>query len=75
MHREGNHHGTEFKLIFSTAILVLILLNGHLGDSFNLSPNPNLAFQEPSRFSSKSFFPIKGRSSYFGLSINLKKNT
>lgn len=74
MHREENCHRTEFKLVFSTAILVLILMNGHIGDSFNLSPKANLAFREPSR-SSNSFYPIKGRSSYFGLSINLKNDT
>lgn len=74
MHQQRNYYLIKFRLIFSSTILMLILMNNRKSDSFNLSPKANLAIHEPPR-SKIGFYPVKGRSSYFGLSINLKKQT
>lgn len=60
---------TTFRVICSLISVILVCV--HNGDTFNLSPKPNIVFREPK--SSGVGMP-KMRSSYFGFSLNLKQN-
>ena len=55
--------------MFAIILSVLFLL--HLTSTFNISPTPNLAFQEPQL----TTYMNKVRSSYFGYSLNLRKKS
>lgn len=62
-----NFYSNTMILLNLTVILALINLNY----AFNISPHPNIIVREPTN--SKIFMP-KIRSSYFGFSLNLKKD-
>ena len=55
----------------SPKLLAFLLFLLHLASGFNISPTPNIAFQEPQL----STYLNKVRSSYFGYSINLRKKS
>lgn len=62
---------TAFRVTLSFVSVILLIINVHNGNAFNLSPKPNIVFREPK--SSGVGMP-KMRSSYFGFSLNLKQN-
>lgn len=62
----------SFIHVFNIVILVLAIIIVGGGDAYNLSPKPNIVFREPIT-NLKTGMP-KLRSSYFGFSINLKRN-
>lgn len=55
----------------SLKLLATLLFLLHLASGFNISPSPNIAFQEPQL----TTYMDKVRSSYFGYSINLRKKS
>lgn len=56
--------------IESVSAVIIFLQFLSLNDAFNVSPNPNIILREPQY---RSFMP-KTRSSYFGFTINLKRD-
>lgn len=61
---------SSFVFNLSTVIFLLVLVD--INKSFNLSPKPNIVLREPN-FELNIGRP-KVRSSYFGFSLNLKRN-
>lgn len=66
-----NMNMTGFSSLFSLVAVIFVLFCCQIGNAFNLSPNPYAVFQKPE-------LPNNGmpkmRSSYFGFSLNLKRN-
>ncbi|XP_055304015.1 integrin alpha-PS3-like [Sitodiplosis mosellana] len=63
---------TAVRVIFNFISVILVLFCVHNGDTFNLSPQPNIVFREPK---STGVGIPKMRSSYFGFSLSLKQNS
>lgn len=61
-----------FEIMSNTiAVILLVLACVYNGNSFNLSPKPNIVIHEPK---TPTIGMPKLRSSYFGFTINLKQN-
>lgn len=69
-----NNSNIKFKLNLSAIIVkltVILVLFSHINYAFNISPQPNLILREPK---TSKLLMEKTRSSYFGFSINLKRD-
>lgn len=61
----------KYSFSFNAITVILVLVSVHDIDAFNLSPKPNIVLREPQTVGTGM---PKMRSSYFGFSLNLKRN-